>query len=159
MHVQQPGWGVAVCGLCSVAGLRWLAFLMRVCLRWFPALVSDCLCMSIHHVSLQHILKDVFTGWDRQRGGIQRNAYQGGCALQAFCRYAGVRTVIYRIPQHCITWLVLSCEWLGMDRLVRRLLGQPGWWAGTASFGHTGCIKDNTFKLSRLPCVVVLPRL
>ena len=159
MHVQQLGGGVAVCGLCSVAGLRWLAFLMRVCLRWFPALVSDCLCMSIHHVSLQHILKDVFTGWDRQRGGIQRNAYQGGCALQAFCRYAGVRTVIYRIPQHCITWLVLSCEWLGMDRLVRRLLGQPGWWAGTASFGHTGCIKDNTFKLSRLPCVVVLPRL
>ena len=29
-----------------------LAFLMRVCLRWFPALNSDCLCMPNHHVSL-----------------------------------------------------------------------------------------------------------
>ena len=29
-----------------------LAFLMRVCLRWFPALVSDCLRMPNHLVSL-----------------------------------------------------------------------------------------------------------
>ena len=29
-----------------------LAFLMRVRLRWFPALVSDCLRMPDHHVSL-----------------------------------------------------------------------------------------------------------
>ena len=29
-----------------------LAFIVRVCLRWFPALVSDCLRMPNHHVSL-----------------------------------------------------------------------------------------------------------
>ena len=29
-----------------------LAFLVRVCLRWFPALVSYFLCMLNHHVSL-----------------------------------------------------------------------------------------------------------
>ena len=32
-----------------------LAFLIRVCLRWLPALVSDCLCMPSHHVSLYHL--------------------------------------------------------------------------------------------------------
>ena len=31
-----------------------LAFRMRLCLRWFPALVSDCLCIPHHHVSLKH---------------------------------------------------------------------------------------------------------
>ena len=29
-----------------------LAFLVGVCLRWPPALVSDCLCRPHHHVSL-----------------------------------------------------------------------------------------------------------
>ena len=29
-----------------------LAFLIRLCLRWFPALVSDCPGMPNHHVSL-----------------------------------------------------------------------------------------------------------
>ena len=29
-----------------------LAFLVRVCLRWLPALVTNCLCMLNHHISL-----------------------------------------------------------------------------------------------------------
>ena len=31
-----------------------LTFLMRACLRWDYPLVSDCLCIPHHHVSLQH---------------------------------------------------------------------------------------------------------
>ena len=37
--VQQPGWGIAVCGLCSVVALCWWAGVCCVCLWWFPALV------------------------------------------------------------------------------------------------------------------------
>ena len=50
--------GVLVVGLLyaarapSLAYVGGLAFLMCVCLRWFPALVSDCLYMPHHHVSL-----------------------------------------------------------------------------------------------------------
>ena len=53
MHVQRPGWGIAVCCPCSVVGLRWWAgvYRARVCLRWFLAVVSDCLRMP-NHVSL-----------------------------------------------------------------------------------------------------------
>ena len=36
----------------SLACVGELAFLIRVCLRWFPALVSGCLCMPYQHISL-----------------------------------------------------------------------------------------------------------
>ena len=39
MPVQRPGWGIAVCGSCSVVGLRWWAGVCCVRLWWFPALV------------------------------------------------------------------------------------------------------------------------
>ena len=35
-----------------LACVRGMAFLVRVCLRWFPALVSDCLYMPNHCISL-----------------------------------------------------------------------------------------------------------
>ena len=43
---------VLVGRLCSAGGLRWWASISHVCvcLRGFPALVSDCLCMLKHHV-------------------------------------------------------------------------------------------------------------
>ena len=50
MHVQQPGWGIAVCGSCSVVGLT---FIVRVCPWWFPALGPVCLCISNHCISWQ----------------------------------------------------------------------------------------------------------
>ena len=50
IYVQRPGWGVAVCGSCSVLGLRWWA--VRVRLEGFPTLVPDCLCMPHHHFFL-----------------------------------------------------------------------------------------------------------
>ena len=49
MHVQRPDWGIAVCGSCSVGGL---AFIVLVCLWWFPALVPACLFIPNHCVSL-----------------------------------------------------------------------------------------------------------
>ena len=39
-----------------------LTFLMRTCLRWFPALVSDCLRMPNHRVSLK-CTDVVVCGW------------------------------------------------------------------------------------------------
>ena len=54
MPVQRPGWGIAVCGSCSVVGLPGgLVFVVCVCLWWFPALFSACLCIPNHHVSLE----------------------------------------------------------------------------------------------------------
>ena len=52
--VRRPGWGIAVCGSCSVVGLRWWADVCCVCLRRFSALVPDCLRIPKHHFSLQH---------------------------------------------------------------------------------------------------------
>ena len=37
---------------CIIVCAGGLAFLTRVSLRWFPAVVIDCLCMSTHRVSL-----------------------------------------------------------------------------------------------------------
>ena len=59
MHVQRPGWGVAICGSCSVVGLRWWADAYRACVPsvicvLVSVLVSDCLCMPDHYVSLRH---------------------------------------------------------------------------------------------------------
>ena len=39
MHVQWPGWGVAVCGSYGVVVLRWSAGVCCVCLWCFPGLV------------------------------------------------------------------------------------------------------------------------
>ena len=48
MHVSRPGWGVSSWGSGSVG-----RFLMHVCIRWFAALVSGCLCTPYHRISLQ----------------------------------------------------------------------------------------------------------
>ena len=48
MPVQRPGWGVAVCGSCSVVGLRWWTGVCCVCLWLFPARLS----IPNHRVSL-----------------------------------------------------------------------------------------------------------
>ena len=50
LFVQRPGWGIAVCGSCSVVGLRWLAGVCCVCLWWVPPLVPACLCIPTHRV-------------------------------------------------------------------------------------------------------------
>ena len=47
--------GVVVCGSCRAGGL---ALLVRACLRWFTALVSDCVCMPNHTVAL-HVCQTV----------------------------------------------------------------------------------------------------
>ena len=46
----------------ELASIGGLALLVRVCLRWFPALVSGCLYMPSHCVSLWR----VHSGVDRQ---------------------------------------------------------------------------------------------
>ena len=59
--VRRPGWGIAVCGSCSVVGLRWWAGVCCVCLWWFPALVSACLCIPNHCVFVTHSIQFVET--------------------------------------------------------------------------------------------------
>ena len=45
MHVQRPGWGIAVCGSCSVVGLRWRADVYRACVPLVVSCSSSCLLM------------------------------------------------------------------------------------------------------------------
>ena len=71
--VQQPGWGIAVCGLCSVVALCWWAGVCCVCLWWFPALVHACLCIPNHRVRNTHngngsvVFRVVLNAWDDNR--------------------------------------------------------------------------------------------
>ena len=53
MHLQRPGWGVAVCGSCSFVGLRWWAGVYCACVPLVISCSSECLHMPNHHVFLQ----------------------------------------------------------------------------------------------------------
>ena len=60
MHCA-PGQGIGGGGSCSLVGLRWWASISYAyaCLRGFPALVSDCLCMPNQHVSDTCIVRTI----------------------------------------------------------------------------------------------------
>ena len=47
-----PWLGVAVGGSCDMVGLRWWYSVSHACVWGFPDLVSDCLCVPNHHVSM-----------------------------------------------------------------------------------------------------------
>ena len=47
MHVRRPGWGISVCGSCSVVGLRWWADVHRACAPFLISYSLSCLLMKV----------------------------------------------------------------------------------------------------------------
>ena len=100
-----------------------LAFLIRVCLWCIPALVSDCLCMPNHHVSLQHTLLPTF----RAPGGLPGASVVAvggvllfllsllsGCGLMLLIRlHSGLFGALCVLPLQCAMGVSCRCWLLG----------------------------------------------
>ena len=68
-----------------------LAFLMRACLRWFPAQVSDCMRMLNQHVSLYQVISELHKSPSMEKiatgtfCNLERDLYQHHRSLRSTC--------------------------------------------------------------------------
>ena len=108
MHVQRPGWGIAIFGSCSVVGLRWWAGVYRVCVCAFGGFLtkteigSSEIAEALTRAASCTPLEPGVAGRTSSRGGTPGCAETASGTVNAPARSASLRSSLASRSWRCV---------------------------------------------------------